>query len=115
MLNAITIVTLFSALSFLFYGLSCLTSKRMTLEFKRFGLSKQQQLLTGILQLVGGIGLAIGYYQSQMLAAISAAGLALLMLLGFFVCLKIKDSLVLSAPALMYALLNIYLALRFFN
>ncbi|MGK0379173.1 MAG: hypothetical protein ACJA1Z_002997 [Patiriisocius sp.] len=115
MLNAITIVTLFSALSFLFYGLSCLTSKRMTLEFERFGLSKQQQTLTGIFQLIGGAGLAIGYYQSLILTAISASGLALLMLLGFLVRLKIKDSVVLSAPSLMYALLNLYLALYFFG
>jgi hypothetical protein len=113
--SALTIVTLFSALSFLFYGVSCLTSKRMTLEFERFGLSKQQQTLTGIFQLIGGAGLAIGYYQSLILTAISASGLALLMLLGFLVRLKIKDSVVLSAPSLMYALLNLYLALYFFG
>ncbi|MGK0324533.1 MAG: hypothetical protein ACJAR4_002587 [Psychroserpens sp.] len=87
----------------------------MTLEFERFGLSKQQQTLTGIFQLIGGAGLAIGYYQSLILTAISASGLALLMLLGFLVRLKIKDSVVLSAPSLMYALLNLYLALYFFG
>jgi len=113
--NALTIVTLFSALSFVFYGLSCLTSKRMGLEFERFGLTKTQRQLTGVLQLIGGLGLLIGYYQSLLLAAISATGLAVLMLLGFLVRLKIKDSIVLSAPALMYALLNTYLALKFFG
>ncbi|MFT4610792.1 MAG: putative membrane protein YphA (DoxX/SURF4 family) [Glaciecola sp.] len=113
--SVLTILTLFSALSFLFYGLSCLTSKRMTLEFERFGLTKQQQTLTGILQLIGGAGLVIGYYQSLKLAAISSTGLTVLMLLGFLVRLKIKDSLVLSAPSLVYALINLCLTLQFFG
>ena len=113
--RAITLLTLFSALSFIFYGMSCLTSSRMASEFERFGLSKNQRNLTGIFQLIGGGGLALGFYISATLAAISAFGLAALMLLGFGVRLKIKDSVVSSAPALMYALLNLYLGLRFFE
>ena len=111
----LTVVTLFSAFSFMFYGVSCLTSKRMALDFDRFKLTTSQRQLTGILQLVGGMGLAIGYYTSPILAAVSAIGLAILMIMGFIIRLKIKDSLVLSAPALMYALLNIYLAIRFLD
>jgi hypothetical protein len=114
MISALTIVTLFSGLSFLFYGLSCLKSKRMAEEFKRFGLDKQRKL-TGILQLIGGTSLIIGYYQYLLLSAFSALGLGVLMLLGFLVRLKIKDSFALSAPSLLYALLNFYLALRFFG
>lgn len=114
MIGALTVMTLFSAASFVFYGISCLTSKRMQLEFERFGLAKQRAL-TGVLQLIGGLGLAIGFYSSFKLAAFSAAGLAILMLSGFVVRLKVKDSVVASAPALMYALLNGYLALRFFG
>jgi len=113
--SSLTILTLFSALSFIFYGLSCLTSKRMAIEFNRFGLSKNQRNLTGVFQLLGGSGLALGYYISVPLAAISAFGLAALMFLGFGVRLKIRDSVVLSAPALMYALLNLFLGLRFYE
>ena len=87
----------------------------MALEFNRFGLTKTQRQLTGVLQLLGGLGLLIGYYYFLLLAGISALGLALLMLFGFIVRLKIKDSIVLSAPSLMYALLNVYLALCFFG
>ena len=72
--RAITILTLFSALSFIFYGMSCLTSSRMASEFERFGLSKNQRNLTGIFQLIGGGGLALGFYISATLAAISAFG-----------------------------------------
>jgi hypothetical protein len=115
MISSLTIATLFSALSFVFYGLSCLISKRMVIEFNRFGLNKSQRQLTGALQLIGGLGLLIGYFQSLLLAAASATGLALLMILGFLVRLKIKDSVLLSAPSLMFALLNIYLALHFFG
>ncbi len=86
----------------------------MAKEFERFGLSKQRNLV-GMLQLLGGLGLGIGYYMSVTIAATSAAGLSVLMFLGFFVRLKIKDSVVASAPALMYALLNLYLALLFFK
>jgi hypothetical protein len=114
MISALTIVTLFSGLSFLFYGFSCLKSKRMAAEFKRFGLDKQRNL-TGVLQLIGGTSLIIGYYQHIVLAAFSALGLSVLMFFGFLVRLKIKDSLALSAPSLLYALLNLYLAIRFFG
>ncbi len=86
----------------------------MALEFKRFGLDKQRNL-TGVFQLIGGLGLGIGYYISPTLASISAFGLALLMFMGFIVRLKIKDSVIASAPALMYAFLNLYLGLRFFE
>lgn len=114
MISALTVVTLFSGLSFIFYGLSCLLSQRMVSEFKRFGLDKQRKL-TGILQLIGGTSLMIGYFYAIQLAAFSALGLGILMLLGFMVRLKIKDSLALSAPSLLYALLNLYLAIRFFG
>jgi len=87
----------------------------MALEFERFGLSKIQREITGVSQIIGGSGLVIGYYVSVTLAAISAFGLCALMILGFGVRLKIKDSVVLSAPALMYALLNLYLGLVFFK
>lgn len=87
----------------------------MAKEFERFGLSKNQRTITGVFQLIGGSGLGLGYYLLLPLAAFSAFGLALLMFLGFMVRLKIKDSVVLAAPALMYALLNLYLGLLFFK
>jgi len=87
----------------------------MAAEFERFGLSKNQRNITGAFQLLGGLGLGLGYYILLPLAAVSAFGLSALMFLGFGVRLKIQDSVVLSAPALMYALLNLYLGLRFYE
>jgi uncharacterized membrane protein YphA (DoxX/SURF4 family) len=98
-----------SAISFLFYGVNCLFNKKMSQEFKRFGLSKFQKL-TGILQIIGATGLLMGYFY-PILILIASAGLSLLMLLGFFVRLKIKDGLLLSLPSFAFMLLNLYIFL----
>ena len=101
------ILTWFSALSFLFYGLSFYTSSHMKDEFKRYGLEKFA-LMTSILQILGGAGLIIGL-QIHPILLISSAGLSTLMLLGFGVRLKIKDGFWQSLPALSYFILNSYL------
>ena len=71
-----------------------------------FGLEKFTTL-TGILELLGGIGLLVGLKVGFILL-ISSGGLALLMLLGFGVRLKIKDSFWLSFPSLFFMLLNLF-------
>jgi hypothetical protein len=96
-----------SAISFLFYGFNCLFNKKMSQEFKRFGLSKFQKL-TGILQILGAIGLLMGYFY-PILILIASAGLALLMFLGFLVRLKIKDGLLVSMPSFAFMVLNLYI------
>ncbi len=103
----LTTLILISAISFLFYGLNCLFNKKMSQEFKRFGLSKFQKL-TGILQIIGAIGLLIGYFY-PILILIASAGLSLLMFLGFLVRLKIKDGLLVSLPSFAFMLLNLYI------
>ncbi|MBP2830703.1 DoxX family protein [Aquimarina sp. U1-2] len=106
------IVVFISAISFLFYGISCLFSTRMKNEFIRFGLAKRRTL-TGILQLIGGVGLILGYFFSPTLLILSSGGLALLMILGFGVRLKIKDPILAAIPALVYAILNIYICMAY--
>lgn len=100
-------LTWFSALSFLFYGLSFYRSSHMKDEFKRYGLAKFT-LSTSILQIMGGIGLIVGL-QIHPISVLSTAGLSLLMLFGFAVRLKIKDGFWQSLPALSYFILNSYL------
>jgi hypothetical protein len=78
-------------------------------EFKRFGLEKFTNL-TGLLELLGGIGMLVGLKYSFILL-ISSSGLALLMLLGFGVRLKIKDGFWLTMPSLFFMLLNFYVFL----
>jgi len=82
----------------------------MKIEFIRYGLDDKRRLV-GTLQLAGAFGLILGYFYSQLVCLLSALGLCLLMLLGFGVRLKIRDSILQSTPAFLYALLNGYIAL----
>ena len=76
-------------------------------EFKRFGLEKFGPL-TAVLELAGALGLFIGL-QSNTILVLSSGGLALLMLLGTGVRIKMKDSLLVSTPAFFYFLLNAFI------
>jgi hypothetical protein len=97
----------FSALSFLFYGFSYYFSSAMKDEFERYGLEKFA-FLTSTLQILGGLGLIVGL-QFYPILILSSGGLALLMLFGFFVRLKIRDGFWRSLPAFLYLVLNSYL------
>ncbi|CAM4403175.1 DoxX family protein [Zobellia nedashkovskayae] len=104
----LTIFTFFSALSFLFFGFGCFFLPQMKKEFVRYGLDKFRTVV-GALQLVGGLGLLLGYFYSPTVQTAAALSLSILMILGFAVRLKIKDGFFQSAPSLLYALLNAYL------
>ena len=104
------ILILFTGVSFVVYGCQLFFSDKMQNEFKRFGLEKFQKL-TGILELFGGLGLLIGL-RFNLILLISSGGLALLMMLGFGVRLKMKDGLWLSFPSLFFMLLNLYIFLN---
>lgn len=82
----------------------------MKAEFKRFGLERLGTV-TAYLELLGGVGLLIGLYNYQ-LSIISSGGLALLMFCGIIVRIKIRDSFLLTLPALLYFLLNLYIFLK---
>lgn len=109
-----TVATFFSGLSFLFYGTGCLTSSQMKNEFVRYGYSRQR-VLTGYLQLLGGVGLFIGYFLSPFLAFLASVGLGLMMTFAFVVRLMIRDSLLASSPAFLYAALNLYLSFHYYG
>jgi hypothetical protein len=98
---------MFSSISFVVYGLLLLISAKMQEEFRRFQLEKLARL-TGILELLGGFGLLVGL-KVNFILLISSGGLALLMLLGFGVRLKIRDGFWLTMPSLIFMLLNIYI------
>jgi len=108
-MSTLIALTFFSALSFVFFGLGCFVSPHMKTEFIRYQLPKYRNSV-GALQLFGAFGLILGYYYSPLLSIVAAIGLALLMLLGLGVRLKIKDSFLQSTPAFFYALINIYIA-----
>lgn len=110
MLNSLL---LFSGTSFIFFGVGCFVSSHLKAEFIRYGLP-QFRLLTGLLQLIGGLGIGIGFWWPT-LQLVSTAGLALLMLLGFGVRLKIRDNFVQSFPAFFYFILNLYLSNQLYS
>ncbi len=109
-----TLVTFFSGISFLFFGTACLTAPYMKREFIRYGYD-EQRALTGYLQILGGLGLLVGYWASPYLSAAAATGLSLMMMVGFGVRLKIRDSFWQSSPAFIYAAINLYLCLYYFG
>ena len=97
----------FSGLSFLGFGVSCFFSNKMVLEFQRYHLARFRTT-TGFFQIVGAIGLLCAS-QSDLIWSISSLGLTILMLLGFIVRLRIKDSWIQSFPSLFYMVLNGYI------
>lgn len=107
-MNSITYLSLFSAISFLSFGLACFITPQMKAEFQRYGLGAFRKTVGG-LQIIGALGLLAGISYFPQLLPLAAAGLCVLMLLGFAVRLKIRDSILQSAPSLLYALLNAYI------
>ena len=93
--------------SFLFFGTSCLLSRRMATEFERYGLGRWRTVV-GILQLLGAAGLVAGVW-IPWAAVVASGGLAVLMALGVGVRIKIRDTLIQTSPALFYMILNAYL------
>lgn len=82
----------------------------MQSEFKRFGLERLRTL-TGLLEVLGGVGLLVGL--KWLLALwVSSGGLSLLMMAGLGVRIKIGDGWLLSLPALTLMILNAYILLE---
>lgn len=109
-MNFLNLLVFFSAVSFLIYGIAYFVSTNMKNEFKRFGLEKFGTL-TAVLELIGAFGLFIGI-QNYTILVFASGGLALLMLLGVGVRIKMKDSLLVSLPAFFYFLLNGYILFK---
>jgi hypothetical protein len=95
-----------SAIAFIFYGLMCLSTDHMKTEFQRYGMSRFRRL-TGLLELLGGLGLLVGHFVYYPILAFSAGGLALLMFLGTIVRFKTKDPVIQILPAIILMLVNL--------
>lgn len=107
-MNSLIYIVLFTAASFLYYGVSCLISPRLINEFERFGLS-EYRIITGVLQLLGAVGIIFGLLY-PFLGILAAVGLTLLMMAGFITRIKIKDSFFQTLPSFFYMVLNAYIA-----
>lgn len=102
-----------SALLFIAYGLSCFLSKEMIVEFDRYLLTKLR-VLTGVLQITGGFGLIVGYFNRPILL-FSATGLTVMMFLALVTRYRIRDSVVAALPAFSLFALNAYLVFAWFD
>ena len=98
------VILVFSAASFLFYGISSFYSSRMILEYERWGCEKFRKTIA-ILQILGGIGLLIGYFFALLLTLVSAL-FTLMMIVAIFVRIRIKDNIIKLLPAILYAVIN---------
>lgn len=76
----------------------------MKQEFKRYGL-ENFRVLTGVLQILGSLGLLAGL-EYKLILQLSSLGLAILMFSGLVVRIKIKDRLIQTLPALILLLVN---------
>ena len=106
-MNVVTICALISSLSFFAYAFSYFNAPHMKNEFKRFGLEKIG-LTTIFLEITGALGLLIGL-KFYFILMISSLGLALLMLVGLIVRIRLKDSIWISFPAFFFMVLNTYI------
>ena len=112
-MTVITIATLISSFSFFAYAFSYFRTPHMKNEFKRFGLEKIG-FTTILLEIIGALGLLVGL-KFYFFLALSSLGLALLMLAGLIVRIKLKDSIWISLPAFFYMVLNTYIFLLSMN
>jgi len=101
------VATALSVVLFLFYGAAVLFAKGMKDEFDRFGLSNLRQL-TGALEMLGALGLVAGQFV-PVLVSLSAGGLTVLMALGTFTRIRVRDSLEQTMPAVVLLLVNAFI------
>lgn len=92
---------------FLFYGIACLSMDGMKRDFERFGLGRLR-ILTGTLEVLGALGLIVGLVWPP-LVPLSAGGLALMMLVGVTIRLRVLDSLAQTLPALALMAVNLFI------
>ena len=95
---------------FLYYGAACLLANGMVEEFERYGLSRFRRA-TGALEVLGAIGLLVGYLFLP-LSILSAGGLSVLMLLGLGVRVKVRDSIQEMLPAVFLLLVNAFIVIQ---
>jgi uncharacterized membrane protein len=110
-MTLLALLSVVSSLVFIVYGVFCAFTPSMVADFHRFGLDSfpiNLRILTGVLEILGGTGLLVGLRWRPALW-LSAAGLALLMLIAFGVRLKMRDSVALSTPSFLLMLLNAYI------
>jgi hypothetical protein len=104
-MDVYTIIIIFTAISFISYGLNSFISKKMISEYKRWGLEKRRKQI-GLAQLICGLGIIIGLKYNFILI-LSSILLVIMMLVAVYVRIKIKDNISDILPAIAYLVLGI--------
>ncbi|ACT04805.1 DoxX family protein [Paenibacillus sp. JDR-2] len=100
---------------YLFSGTAkVLGAKYWTGIFTHLGLSREFRIITGFVQLIGAAALCAGYWDNGILD-LAVIWLAITMLVACFVHLKARDSFGKTAPALVFAILNLIILSANFN
>ena len=110
------IITLFTAISFIIYGITSFFSEKTIKEYARWGYKNNRKLI-GFFQFIGGIGLIIGVKYSVILS-ITSFFFIIMMFFAVFVRIKIKDNIINILPTITYLILNItilYNSLQWFE
>ena len=105
---------LLTTIAFLVYGPCCVFSGHMVVEFERYRLARFRKI-TGYLQILGAVGLLIGYLGTPIVGLLASLGLSIQMLLGFGVRLLIRDSLLQCLPSFSFMMINVGLVFGFVN
>ena len=86
----------------------------MVVEFERYRLARFRKI-TGYLQILGAVGLLIGFLGTPIVGLLASLGLSTQMLLGFGVRLLIRDSFLQCLPSLSFMMINVGLVFSFVN
>ena len=100
----LTVLALTSALAFAYYGVRCLVSPVLIAEYERYGMP-HVRLWVGSLEILGAVGLLVGFVFAP-LGAAAALGLAVLMVLGLGLRVGLRDTVAQMMPALLLAVIN---------
>ncbi len=99
------VLILFSSISFIIYSLHSIFSQRMIMEYSRWGFG-DLRILVASFQMLGGIGLLLGMYNNIWLLCLFSFLLTLMMISAVIIRIRIKDSFLMTLPAIIYALVN---------
>ena len=101
------VLIVFSSISFIYYAINSFYSKRMALEYSRWGYGRLRIFLAWC-QLLGGSGLIIGLLHPSLnpLISITSFLLTIMMLTAVFTRIKSNDGVILSLPSVFYSILN---------
>ena len=105
------LLVVFTAASFLCYAASALTTKRMEIEFMRYGFSDKRALIA-ISQVLGALGLLVGLIM-PLIGILASACLAVQMVCALVVRRRIGDLFLQSLPAIAFLAISTALIVSF--